>query len=39
MNNSDIQFLKLGCSVTIDAVIKAEAEEVNQRFIICIDDS
>ena len=38
MNNFDMQFLKLSCSVTINAVIKAEVEEVNQGFVICIDD-
>ena len=38
MNNFDMQFSKSSCSVTIDAIIKAGVEEVNQGFVICIDD-
>ena len=33
-----MQFLKLSCPVTIDAVMKAEVEEVNQGFVICMND-
>ncbi len=33
-----MQLLKPSCPVTIDAVMKTEVKEVNQGFVICIND-